>query len=103
MLVNRPARLARLLATSAVIWLAGCTPDLPESESSAALLYTQRCGGCHRLYPPNVMTAATWDAMLQRMQGEMRRRGFPPLDDEEMRVLGDYLHRHALRPQAAAS
>ncbi len=89
---------AALLATL-LCGLPGCTPDLPEPQSNAARLYTNRCGTCHRLYPPNVMTAATWDAMLKRMQGEMRRRGFPPLTDEESTEVTAYLHRHALGAQ----
>jgi len=79
-----------------LVGLIGCTPDLPESESAAAKLYLERCGGCHRLYAPNVMTKATWKAMLQRMQGEMRRRGVPPLSADEMAMLQAYLDKHAL-------
>ena len=94
----RPLRAALAILFVAAI---GCTPDLPEPKSEAAQLYIRRCGGCHRLYPPNVMTAATWDAMLQRMQGEMRRRGFPPLDKIETRTLRAYLHRYALNSSKA--
>ena len=44
------------------------------------------------------MTAATWDVILKRMQGEMRRRGFPPLTENETTELQAYLNRHALTP-----
>ena len=74
---------------------AGCTPELPEKDSRGAVLYSERCGTCHRLYAPNLMTAATWKVMVDRMQGEMRRRGFPPLDAEEKATLTRYLERFA--------
>ena len=88
----RPRWAAALLAGAAI----GCSPSLPEPESAGATLYEARCATCHRLYPPNVMTTAMWDLMLQRMQGEMRRRGVAPLDSRESKVLLDYLSRHAL-------
>ncbi len=76
--------------------VAACNPSLPEPDSAGAQLYGARCTSCHRLYPPNVMTTATWKVMLERMQGEMRRRGVAPLTTEESKVLPDYLSRHAL-------
>lgn len=95
---GRVAAVARAGASLALVGIAACNPSLPESGSSAARLYEERCATCHRLYPPGVMTAATWDLMLDRMQGEMRRRGIEPLDEQEMRVLRAYLNKHALPP-----
>ena len=96
---HRPA--ARAIARAGAIVsfalaTAACNPALPEPESAGAQLYETRCTACHRLYPPNVMTTATWQLMLKRMQGEMQRRGIAPLNAEESKVLLDYLSRHAL-------
>lgn len=90
---------ARTAVAFTLLALAACNPALPEPDSAGAKLYVERCSACHRLYPPNVMTAATWEIMLDRMQGEMRRRGVPPLSGDEMKIATDYLTRHALRPQ----
>lgn len=92
----------RTAAAFLLLSLAACNPALPEPDSAGAKLYVERCSACHRLYPPNVMTAATWEIMLDRMQGEMRRRGVPPLNGDEMKIATDYLTRHALRPQSLA-
>jgi hypothetical protein len=75
--------------------LVGCTPDVPERETPAAQLYVNRCGGCHRIFPPSSMTAAMWDMQVERMQGELVRRGLPPLTKDERGVLLPYLHRHS--------
>jgi cytochrome c5 len=101
--VNPTLRAWRRAATAAAgaLTIAACNPSLPESSSTGARLYEERCAVCHRLYPPGVLTAATWDIMLDRMQGEMRRRGIEPLSGDEMRVLRDYLNKHALRPGEA--
>ena len=90
----RSLRYATLLAASLV--LSACNPSLPEPESAGARLYEERCATCHRLYPPNVMTAATWKIMLDRMQREMAMRGVPPLSGDEMQIALDYLSRNAM-------
>jgi hypothetical protein len=77
------------------ILLSGCETALPEPESAAAQLYQQRCGGCHRLYAPSVLKFEMWKITLQRMQGEMARRGAKPLTSEETSMLLDYLQRHS--------
>jgi hypothetical protein len=35
-----------------------------------------------------------WKVMLDRMQGELVRRGVPPLTPEERNVMLSYLERH---------
>lgn len=89
--LRRPARTAALLALLA----GGCDAALPEPESPAAQLYAQRCAGCHRLYAPSLMTAEMWKVTVARMQGELARRGVPPLDAAQQTSLLDYLARHA--------
>jgi hypothetical protein len=36
-----------------------------------------------------------WRVQVDRMQGEMARRGLPPLTDDERTLLLDYLKRHS--------
>lgn len=87
-------RLALGLLT--VLLLSSCSPNLPEPESPAAQLYANRCsGGCHRVYEPRTLKFAMWKMQVERMQGEMVRRGMPPLNAEESRLILDYLQRHA--------
>ncbi len=74
-----------------------CSPPLPESESREAKLYHKRCSGCHRLYAPGVLTAETWSFMVARMQNEFRRRGIPPLTEEEKKAILNYLRLHSAK------
>jgi hypothetical protein len=85
----------RLVLAALATLLTACNPSLPEPSSPGAKLYETRCSECHRLYPPNVMTKATWELMVDRMQGEIRRRGFTPLTTAETKTILDYLSRHA--------
>jgi hypothetical protein len=80
-----------MLACSAV----ACSPDLPDPETPAAQLYVNRCNGCHRVFAPRSLTAAMWDMQVERMQGEMVRRGLPPLTKAERGTVLAYLHRHS--------
>ena len=73
----------------------GCAPSLPEPESAGAKLYQTRCGGCHRLFPPEVLTAAMWEMQVDRMHGEMARRGLRPLDAGEREIVLGYLQAYA--------
>ena len=70
-------RFRGLVLLVALVLAAGCQVELPEPESPGARLYAERCGGCHRLYAPKVLTAAMWKVMVQRMQQEMLRRRVP--------------------------
>jgi hypothetical protein len=89
-------RLLPALCTAVAV--AGCNASLPEPESPAARLYAARCNDCHRLYAPQVLTYPMWEMMVDRMQGEMARRGVPPLDAEERAVLMPYLKKFAQVP-----
>lgn len=89
-------RVARAsLALVAVLLLAGCNASLPEPESAGAKLIAARCGRCHRIYAPAALTYPMWKIMIDRMQGEMARRGVPPLSADERSVMMDYLEKHA--------
>lgn len=71
-----------------------CT-RLPEPESEGAQLYAARCGTCHRLYAPSTLKLEMWKYQVDRMQGEMHRRGIPPLTPDQVATLLEYLGRHA--------
>jgi len=58
-------------------------------------MYAARCSACHRLYMPGSMTAEMWRIQVERMQGEMVRRGLPPLTEAERASVLDYLQRHS--------
>ena len=73
----------------------GCSVKLPEPESEGARLYSSRCNTCHRLYAPSSLTYEMWKLQVERMQGEMARRGFPPLNEHERTVMLEYLKRHS--------
>ncbi len=80
---------------SAAALLTGCDARLPDPESPGARLYAQRCSGCHRLYAPSLMKGEMWTITLDRMQGEMARRGAQPLSKDEYAALTAYLRQHA--------
>jgi hypothetical protein len=77
-----------------ILALGGCNPPLPEAESPGAQLYASRCSGCHRLYAPATMTGEMWKFQVERMQGELVRRGLQPLSPGERDTLLAYLQRH---------
>jgi hypothetical protein len=88
----RLGRGAPLLLLTALF---GCNASLPDPDSPGAQLYAERCAGCHRLYAPQSMKPAMWEFTLKRMQGELARRGVPPLTPEEFETLRAYLDRHS--------
>lgn len=77
-----------------VALVSACAPPLPDAESPGAQLYRARCGGCHRLYAPGVLTAAMWEIQMERMRHEMARRGAEPLDAIEQDTVLRYLQAH---------
>lgn len=74
---------------------AGCTRPLPDAQSPGAQVYAAQCGICHVAYQPGLMTPAMWEVQVGRMDEHRRRRGVPPLDDADRRVILDYLRAHA--------
>lgn len=85
----------RLLVAAVALGAVACDARLPEPESAGAELYATRCGGCHRLYAPGVLTADMWAVTVARMQGVLARHGLRPLDAEERATLLAYLQRHS--------
>lgn len=73
----------------------GCTRELPEEGSAATALYRDRCGECHRAYSPASLKFPTWELIVSRMDGHMRRAPRGVLTPEERATILDYLRRHA--------
>ncbi len=86
---------ARALLVGLVLAASACDARLPDPESPGAQLYANRCGGCHRLYAPGSLTAEMWKVTVARMQGELARRGVPPLTADEQAQLLAYLQQHS--------
>lgn len=84
----------RLLLAAIAVLMAACRP-LPEPESAGAQLYVDRCTSCHRAYQPGAMTYEMWRMVVGRMQGVISRNGLPPLSEDEVAVLLDYLRRNS--------
>lgn len=88
-----------------LLWLvalvSACSPNVPEAESAGGQLYIRRCNGCHRLHPPGSLTFAMWEMQVERMQGEMVRRGLPPLTVDEKKIVLTYLRRHSASAHAS--
>ena len=86
---------ALLPIMASAIW-AGCDARLPDPDSPGAQLYAQRCAsGCHRLYAPRLMTTEMWKITVDRMQGDLVRKGLPPLSRDEKALVMAYLKRHS--------
>jgi len=92
----------RLLACAGLLAInvAGCDARLPDADTPGARLYAHRCTGCHRIYAPGSMTAPMWAMTVERMQGELARRGGAPLTAAEQRTLLAYLGQHSLGQDA---
>ena len=88
-------QLGVVLLAQAVLGLAACDAKLPEPESPGARLYAARCDGCHRIYAPTLMKYEMWKIQVERMQGDLVRKGLPPLTREERALVLDYLKRHS--------
>ncbi|HYC22521.1 MAG TPA: cytochrome C [Candidatus Bathyarchaeia archaeon] len=78
-----------------VLLAAACSPQLPDADSTGAHLYVERCGVCHRVYAPGVLTAEMWKVQVARMQEMMERRGVRPLDTREQETILSYLTTHS--------
>jgi hypothetical protein len=73
----------------------GCSRPLPEEGTAAEVLYRERCGTCHRAYPPSVLKFPVWEMVLPRMENRMRELRQPPLSAEERTAIVDYLKRNS--------
>jgi len=80
--------LATLLLSTQLLWA-------EETSDPGENLYKSRCGMCHQLPDPGMLTAGQWEIVLQTMQKRMGHLGMPPLTETEHRQILDYLSRHA--------
>ncbi len=87
-----------LLGSITVGLIAGCagspTP-IPDANSSAAVLYAEKCGACHAVPHPKRHTTAQWQHMLARMEERMAEIGMTALSTEERETLLSYLQNNA--------
>lgn len=84
-----------ILAAAILCGVSACS-TLPESGSSEASGYQQRCGGCHEAVQPKAHHQFQWERLLTLMErGVLHREMQPPLSGEEKTALLAYLKRHA--------
>jgi len=83
-----------IFMTVAMALSAACSRPLPEEGTRPATLYAQQCGSCHPAYAPSLLTAKMWEAMVARMEIEMRRSG-RALNQEDRSEILAYLARNA--------
>jgi cytochrome c2 len=88
--------LSRLLGLAGLaLCLTACNAKLPDPQSPGAVLYKERCNGCHRIYAPGSMKPEMWRITLDRMQGQIARNGGQPLSAEEYQTVLAYLQKHS--------
>jgi len=77
-----------------LLFLATLTAAASESDPGETL-YRSRCGLCHQLPDPGMLTAKQWRIVLETMQKRMGHIEMPPLSKNEREQILDYLGRHA--------
>ena len=70
---------------------------LNELEAQGKELFEIRCGICHQLPEPDMLTAAKWKRLLQLMQKRMQQVDMLPLNEEEFAQIHAYLSSQARR------
>lgn len=92
----------RLLTLCLPLALMACQPaqtpprqPLPDADSPGARLMTERCGQCHAPPAPTRHSAEEWPSVVERMRVHMVRQANQVLNDEETRIVLDYLMKHA--------
>ncbi|MFQ5344457.1 MAG: hypothetical protein ACE5DZ_00695 [Mariprofundus sp.] len=76
------------------VWAAAGNMDIPDADSAAAQLFSQRCSGCHSLPHPGRLDWDHWRSMLHVMKRRMAERDIS-MPDEEWRQIAGYLKSHA--------
>ncbi len=86
------------LLIASIIFVAGCaagrpTP-IPDTGSTAARLYVEKCGPCHSVPHPKRHTFAEWEHIIIVMKERMESKGmsFTP---EERKIVLTYLEKHS--------
>jgi len=86
------------LSTPLLILLAACAggpTSIPEPDSAAARLYTEKCSACHALPHPKRHTFAQWQSIFTLMEQRIAERKQPAITTDEKESLLGYLKEHA--------
>jgi hypothetical protein len=67
-----------------LLFIAGCSASILYSSKGEAL-YSDKCGGCHRLYSKSELTSEKWRSEVEEMSKKAK------LSDEEKRMIIEYL------------
>jgi len=70
---------------------------IPDEGTKEADLYSNKCGSCHSLPHPSRHTYAQWDHTMSLMEMRMNENNFNPLNEEEKKMILEYLKKHARR------
>ena len=70
---------------------------IPEMESPEAKVYITRCSGCHALPHPSRLDMVRWRKIIEVMKIRMKERGYPPMTEEEEKMILRYLQKHSRR------
>ena len=69
--------------------------DETEQQAWNKSLFEARCGTCHQLPEPDMLTPAQWKRSLEVMQKRMQQADMAPLDEEEFAQVHAYLSSQA--------
>ena len=86
----------RLLLLTTLFFLIPVTSIATETNAGE-MLYKSRCGLCHQLPEPSMLTAKQWRIVLETMQKRMGHIEMPPLSENEREQILSYLGKHAKR------
>lgn len=69
--------------------------EIPNTETTGAKLFQQKCSRCHALPDPNVHTASQWPDVVARMQLNTKKANLPELKKDEQDTIVKYLEKNA--------
>ena len=87
--------LAVLLMFAATALQAAEEETLEEQQAWNKSLFEARCGTCHQLPEPDMLTPAQWKRSMEIMQKRMQQADMEPLDEEEFAQVHAYLSSQA--------
>jgi len=67
----------------------------PDMQSDGYARFADYCAQCHMPPQPNAHTAHEWVQVVRRMQRHRVERGLGAIPDADVKLLTDYLTRHA--------
>jgi len=78
--------------------LGGCASSptpLPDAQSEAAQLYSEKCGACHSVPHPGRNNMDQWRHLLGIMKLRMQEKGMQTLGANDEQMILDFLERYA--------